>query len=225
MLLLLLVAAWQFWGWASPAGQLDAANPESMAARMPPFGGSQVILALLIAAGAYAALQFMGRSSLALWMAAVLTLAPQAPGVWAHNNLAWERFTGATTTIGDGHPEFLAGGLFVASLLGLFVLHRVIAMRTLGVLLADRRVDHPERIATLKNEGSSLTGILGLALLLALVLVGAGTVLGRSEWLTNMVPWTVVTVGGGASLLLIGFIALFLRGLMTQEGTESGPDG
>ena len=221
VLLLFLLAAWQFWGWAAPTGEFDAAAVDSLAHRMPSFGGAQVMPALLIAAGGYAALQLMGRSSLALWTVAVLTLVPQAPGVWANNNLAWEKFTGATTSIGEGHSALLAGGLFLASLLGLFVLHRVIAIRKLDRLLATRRVDDSERTTTLMNEGSSLAGIVGLALLLALVMVGGGTLLGRWEWLTTLVPWTVVTIGGGACLLLIAFIALFLRGLMTQEGDES----
>ena len=221
VLLLLLMAAWQFWGWAAPPSELEAAAHESLGSRMPSFGSSEVMIALLMAAAAYTGLQLVGRSRVALWFMAALTLLPQAPGVWAHNNLAWERFTGASISVGEGHSIAVAGALFLASLVGLFFLHRVIALRRLDQLLATRRVDDLERTATLTNEGLSLSGIAGLAVLLSIVLVSAGTLLGQWESLTSIVPWTVVTIGGGATLLLIAFIALFLRGVTGQEERES----
>ena len=41
----------------------------------------------------------------------------------------------------------------------------------------------------------------------------------------NTVPVVVggVTIGGGASLLLLGFIAVFLRGIRTQEERPPAP--
>ena len=220
VLFVLLVTAWQFGEWASNAGQPGVGD--TMAARMPTFDSSYLVVAILVAAGIYGLIQLFGKSSLALWIVVVLTIVPQIPGIWSHNKLGWERFMGVETTMGEGHSLLLAGALFVASLLGLIVLHRLIALRKLGRLLTSRRVDAAERDSTLVSEGMSLTVIVGLALLLSLLLVGAGTGLAESAWFVDKLPWAVVTIGGGASVLLIGFIALFLRGL-SEEARASGP--
>ena len=217
VLLLLLIAAWQFWMWASPTGMLAGPGAETMATRMPSFGLSHLMAGVLFVAAAYGLSQVFGKSSLALWLVAALTLLPQGPGIWAHNKLGWEKFMGMDTPVGDGNPLLVAGGLFLISLLGLVVLHRAIAMRRLGRLLERRRVDGAERDGILRSEGMVLGGIVGASLLLSVVLVVAGTGLSRAEWLTSAVPWTVVTIGGGASLLLIGFTALYLQSLSTQE--------
>ena len=224
MLLLLLIAAWQFWVWTSPPEVLTGPGAETMAAGMPAFGLSSLLAGVLFGAAAYGLLQVLGKSSLALWLVAVLALLPQGPGIWAHNKLGWEKFMGMETPVGDGNPLLVAGGLFLISLLGLVVLHRAIAMRRLGRLLERRRVDMAERDGIMRSESLVLGGILGVSLLLSVLLVAAGSGLSRAEWLTSAVPWTVVTIGGGASLLLIGFTALYLQSLRGQEERESGPE-
>lgn len=221
VLFLLLIAGWQFWGWAAAPTALGGPGADSMAAKMPSFGLSYLLIAVLFGAGVYGLFQFFGRSSLALWTTAVLVLLPQAPGIWAHNKLGWGKFMGIDILVGDGHSLLVAGGLFLISVLGLVVLHRVIAMRRLGRLLVRRRVEGEERDGVLLNEGLVLAGIVALALALSVLLVVAGAGLSRAEWLTSRVPWTVVTIGGGASLLLIGFIAFYLRGLSALEERES----
>ena len=77
--------------------------------------------------------------------------------------------------MGDGNPLPVAGGLFLVSLLGLVVLHRVIAMRKLGRLLDRRCVDGAERDGILRSEGLLLAGIVGVSLLLSVLLVVAGS--------------------------------------------------
>ena len=221
VLLLLLIAAWQFWMWASPSEILPDPGTETMATKMPSLGLSSLMAGVLFVAAAYGLLQVFGKSSLALWAVAVLVLLPQGPGIWAHNKLSWGKFMGMETPVGDGNPLLVAGGLFLVSLLGLFVLHRVIAMRELGRLLDRRRVDGVERDGILRSESFVLGGIAGISILLSVLLVVAGSGLSRAEWLTSAVPWTVVTIGGGASLLLIGFTALYLQGLSAQEEQES----
>ncbi len=221
VLLLLLFAAWQFWGWAAAPVALGVSGADSMASKMPSLGLSYLLTAVLVVAGVYGLFQFFGRSSLALWTTAVLVLLPQAPGIWAHNKLGWGKFMGLNTPVGDGHSLLVAGGLFLVGVLGLVVLHRVIAMRRLGRLLVRRRIESEERDGVLLNESLVLGGIVALALALSVLLVVAGAGLSRAEWLTSRVPWTVVTIGGGASLLLIGFIAFYLRGLSALEERES----
>ncbi len=219
VIVILFAAAWQFAGWAYTPHQPGASESDSMAARMPPFDESYLMLAILLTTGIYGAVQFIGKSSLALWTLVVVVILVQIPGIWSRNKLSWEKFMGFEKAMGDGHSLMLGGTLFVGSLLGLVVLHRLIALRKLGGLLTARRVDAPERDSILANEGLSLTMIIALALVLALLLVGAGTGIAGPAWIASNVPWAVVTIGGGASVLLIGFIALFLRSL-SEEDTQ-----
>ncbi len=216
---LLLLGAWLFHGWTSPAGQPGTLGATLISEQMPSYGTSQLTLAVLVIAGVYGLLQFLRRSRLAFWLVAVLTLLPHTPGIWDHNKLEWQRFLGIDVSFGGGHSLVLTVGLFLACLSGLVILHRIIALRRLGHLLTSQRVDGQERDGILINEGKALGGMVAVGLALALLLVTAGTAIGRSEWLSATVPWTVITIGGGASLLLLGFVALFLRGLGTSGGT------
>ena len=222
VLLLLLLAAWQFWAWAAPADPFDGPVAETVAARLPVIGSSHLIIGLLTVAAVYGLLQLLGRSGFALWLLAILVLISQLPAVWSHNRLIWEKFMGVETPMEMGHPLFMTGVMFLLSLVGLVVLHRVVALRKLGRLLVARRVDADERDMILTNETATMGGVVAVSLGVAVLLVLGGAVLGRADWFTNAVPWTVVTIGGGASLLLLGFIAVFLRGLGVQEEEPHG---
>ena len=224
LLLLLLIAAWQFWAWGAPPGEFDEPVASTLADRMPAFSTSHLLIGLLAVAGCYGVLQLLGRSAFALWMLTFLILISQMPAVWSHNRLVWERFMGVETPVGTGHFLLMAGVLFVLSLVGLVVLHRLIALRKLGRLLAARRVDGAERDMILTSEAATMGGVVAVTLVVAVLLVLGGAGLSRADWLTNAVPWTVVTIGGGASLLLLGFIAVFLRALGEQEEPEATPE-
>ncbi len=217
---LLLLAAWLLLASVSSAGQPESLWPEAWAERMPAYGSSEVMLSVFICVGLYGLLQFLGRSRLAFWLAALLALLPHAPGLWGHNQLEWQRFFGIDASFGAGHSLILTAGLFLMCLAGLIVLHRIIALRKLGLLLSTRRVEGAELDALLINEGLALAGMIASGLAVALLMVIAGVALGRSESLPGRVPWAIITIGGGASLLLIGFMALFLRGLDANAGAE-----
>ena len=226
VIFVLFAAAWQFGEWAFGPGLAGGGEPESLAERMPAFDGSYLMLAILLVAALYGLFQVFGRSGLALWTVAILVILAQMPGIWSHNKLSWGKFMGIETAMGEGHSLMLGGTLFVASLLGLVILHRLIALRKLGGVLTQRRVDASERDTILANEGLALTVIVAVALVLALLLVGAGSGIAGPAWIASNVPWAVVTIGGGASVLLIAFIALFIRSL-TEEASapESGSGG
>ena len=211
--LVLLLSAWQFYGWASPPIEANAAPPDTLATRIPSFGMFSLLLGVAAVAGLYGVLQFLRRTQTGFLMLAVTTLLPQGPGVWNHNSLEWGRFLVAGPSLGEGYPVLLSAGLFVASLVGLVVLHRVVAARKFGGLLVDMRADGSERDRVLIGEGKALVGIIGVSLAVALLLVLGGSALGRSNWLSEALPWAVLTIGGGASLLLTGFTVLFLRAL------------
>ena len=213
VVLLLLLTAWQFVGWASPVVEANAGSPDTLADRMPSFGMGWLIIGLATVGALYSVLQYLGRTQAGLLLLAAVTLLPQGPGVLAHNTLKWGGLVDLGLPLGEGHPLLLTAVLFVASLVGLVVLHRVVAMRKLGELLKGMGSNDGERKGVLISESKTLAGIVGICLAVALLLVLMGSVLGRANWLSETIPWAVLTIGGGASLLLVGFTVLFLRGL------------
>ena len=213
VLFLLLLAAWQFVGWASPTDDADAAVSGTLAARVPSFGISSVMAGVVALAGLYGALQYLGRTQSGFLLLAVATLLPQGPGIWAHNSLRWGRLVGMEPSLGEGHSLVLSAGLFVASLVGLVVLHRVVATRQLGGLLTAMGANSGERDRVLFNECRTLAGVVGASLGMALLLVIGANALGRAGWLSESLPWAVLAIGGGASVLLTAFTVIFLRGL------------
>ena len=52
-----------------------------------------------------------------------------------------------------------------------------------------------------------------VSLALASVMVMVAALVGRSETISRLVPWTVATVGVVATLLLAGFLLFLYRGL------------
>ena len=213
VVLLLLLTDWQFVGWASPPVEVNAGSPDTLAARIPYFGMGSLMFGLAFLAVLYGVLQFAGRTQAGFLLFTVAILLPQGPGVWTHNNLEWGRLVGLGFPLGEGHPLLLTAGLFVASLVGLVVLHRVLAMRKLGEMLRGMRSNDGESDGILVAESKTLAGVVCVSLIVALLLVVGGSALGRANWLSEIVPWAVLTIGGGASLLLVGFTVLLLRGL------------
>ena len=210
LVLLLLLAAWRFAAWASSPVPGEQAG---MAQWVASVGTSDLMLAAFVCAVVYALLQVVRLSSPAFWGLALVALLPHFPGIWGHNNLQWQRFAGSTPS-GDGGQSMLATlALFLLCLVGLVVLHRVIALRKLGMTLTGRRANGDERDLVLLKEGLTLAGVIAAGLAAAIVLALFGSALGRLEGLFTKLPWTLVTIGGGASLLLAACTALFLRSI------------
>ena len=219
LLCLLLLAAWPFSQWASSA----TTGAATLARSVPAYDTSDLMLGVFVCAVIYGLLQLLGRSNLAFWLAALLVLLPQAPGIWWHNSLQWQRFIGPAfqgngAQADGGQPLIITTGLFLVCLAGLAVLHRAIALRKLGRLLTLRGVDGKARDQALLNETAVLIGVIVAGLALALLLTLAGSALGRPGWLSDKTPWEIITIGGTASLLLIGFAVLYLRSIGQGRG-------
>ena len=105
--------------------------------------------------------------------------------------------------------------------MGLVVLHRVIALRKLGLTLTERRADGDERDMVLLKEGLTLAGVIVAGLAAAIVLALLGSALGQLDRVFISLPWALVTIGGGASLLLAACTAMFLRGVV-RAGENPG---
>ena len=145
-----------------------------------------------------------------------MALLPHAPGIWAHNQLDWQRFFGADASLGAGHSLFLTVSMFLLCLVGLVVLYRAISLRQLGRQLSARRVEEADRNRVIVSEALALSGMIAVGLLLAFL---AGTALAGSGSSLGRLPWAVLIIGGGATVLFAGFLVLWFRG----RGVAGGP--
>ena len=177
------------------------------------YGWTELMLGVVLCGGAYWALQLIRLRQWAFRWVAALALAAQVPGIWSQNLLDWQRFFGFGVTFNVEHPPYLVATLLLACLAGLVCLRRIDNLRQLGALLASNNVNREERNRALLNEGAALAGVVVLSLAVAAMLVAAGEIFGSTETLWDRIPLTIITLGGGACLLLVGFVGLFLRGL------------
>ena len=180
------------------------------------FGLIELILAVVALAVLYWVLQRVGRYRLAFWLIVSLCLISQFPGIWTQNLLEWKRFFGLSFTFFVDQPLYLVAAQFVFSLAGLVCLRRIFDLRRLGLLISSLNIDESERNRFILNEGLVLAGTVVVGLGIAASAVAANAALGRTDALMEGIPLAVITLGGGATLLLICFIALFRRSLNTR---------
>ena len=184
-----------------------------LAERLSDYGWTELMLGVVVCGGVYWALQLLRLRRWAFRWVAALALLAQVPGIWSHNLLDWQRFFGFGITFNVELPPYLAATLLLACLAGLVCLRRIDNLRQLGSLLASINVNREERNRALLGEGMALAGVVVVSLAVAAMLVTAGGFIDSTETLSNRIPLTIITLGGGACLLLLGFIGLFLRGL------------
>ena len=218
---LLLLSGRVFSGWVSTAESGGPFWPDGLAERVPDFGPSEIMLGILLFTGLYGLLQFRKKTIPAFLMVAWLALLPHAAGVWDQNRLDWQRFMGAQTGGDASQSVIFAAGLFLISLVGLFVLYRIISLRSLERLLTSKGVENQETTGVLIKEALAQIALMGAGLLVAVVMILVGTAIGGQEGLAEKMPWAVITIGGGATALLIGFLILFLQGLNRSNRGDS----
>lgn len=193
--------------------------------RTADYGLTHLLLGVFFCGGAYWALQIFRRNRLAFWWVAVLSLIAHVPGIWSQNILEWQRFIGFDITFNLEKSPYLAGTQLLVCLALLVALRRVSDLRQLGSLMSAINVNEDERQRVLVNEGAALAGMVFIGLAASALMLGAGAALGPMEGVPDRIPMTIITVGGGACLLLIGATALFLRGLRREDGANSSGGG
>ena len=186
------------------------------------YGLTHLLMLMFLCGGVYWALQIFRRSKLAFWWVAAVSLIAHLPGIWSQNILEWQRFIGFDITFYLEKSPYLVGTQLLASLALLVALRRISDLRQLGSLMSSINVNEDERRRVLLNEGVALAGIVVVGLAASALMVAAGAMQGTAKGLPDRVPMTIITIGGGACLLLIGATALFLRGLRREEGGASG---
>ena len=218
---LLLIASALFSGWVSSAEPDAAFWPGGLAARVPEFSSGELMLGVAVITGLYGLLLAVGRPRLGFMIVASLALASHIPVIWQHNRLDWERFLGPETPSDPAQQLLATAAFFLVSLVGMFLVHRIMALRRMERELTVRRIYPSEIGGILARESVAQVALVGLGVLVAVVLLLLGAALGGQQWLAERTPWAVISIGAAATLLLMGFIALFLRGLTTSDSSGS----
>ena len=102
-------------------------------------------------------------------------------------------------------------GLFLLSLVGLAALYRAVGLRQLDRRMVLQGIDGVDRERVALFEAVMLAGLVTAALLLTLLLVALSALLGRYDGPLASSSWSVVTIGGGATVLLALSLALWFR--------------
>ncbi len=171
------------------------------------------------AAAAYLVLRIANTGRFPFWAITALLMAAHIPDLWAHNRIDWHGFFGRYIYFSEPLPVLASAAIFLFTVAGLVALHRIIQLGAQAREMESRGVNSEERDAVIRNEAVSIAVIIVVSLALASVTVLIGAAVGRADTVSGLGPWTVVTVGIAATLLLAGFLLFLYRGL--SGGPES----
>ena len=158
----------------------------------------------------YWLLQWLRMNTLSFWMVTLAALLLQGPAVLAHNQLDWASFWGGPSSSPE-LSQITVGALFLLSLVLLVTLQRVAELRRLRGELRTLRLESGEQGNVLASEVLALVGLVGSSLVVTAVLLSTASALARMNNLLAHSPWTVLTIGAAALLMLTGSLHLWLR--------------
>ena len=185
-----------------------------------PFISLQTVILVGAALGGYILARRAGRSRRAFWLAALMIIGAHMTAVWAHNQLDWHQMFGRAAVFAESEPLVLTSSLFLVTLAGLVLLHRIMQLRELADALSARGVRDAERDSIISNELLSIVVILATALFASTWIVIVGAVVASADGLAQRMPSAVSVVGMGAVIVFAGFLALLYR---TLSGSETSP--
>ena len=154
--------------------------------------------------------QWLRMTTLSFWMVTLAVLLPQMPTVFAHNHLDWVSLLGGPTSSTE-LSQVTVGALFLMSLALLATLLRVSELRRLAGRLRTLRLDSGEQGTFIGSEILTLVGLVGFSLFVTAVLVTVAATLTRFSNLLVQSPWTVLTIGATALIMVTVFLHLWLR--------------
>ena len=211
---LLLLAGYVFWETLGLVLGLDGVWRSLIDARVPDRFDLLFILVLFVVCclpiAIYWVLQFIGMTRTSFWIVTLAALAPQIPAVLSYNQLDWPSFW-VDPLFTTGLSPIVVASLLLVSLALLVSLHRIGELRRLKARLAALRLDESDQEGAIVNELLVLGGLTGSALVLTAMLLSLGIAVAQMKDLLILSPWTVLTVGGAAILLLASMLSLWLR--------------
>ncbi len=193
-------------------GQPSFSWSEQLARFVPDQVFSELLLPVSLCLAFYWTLHLLGRAHIAFWMMALLVVLPHSAAIFSHNQIGWDQFFAFELGIPGDRSLLKDTGLFLLSLVGLVGLNRAVGLRLLDRRMHLQGIDRAERNGATLSELALLIGLVAAALLLTAVMMGLSALLGSFDGVLEGSSWTVVIIGGGASLLLASSLVLWYRG-------------
>lgn len=194
------------------AGGLRAfLRPDLIAELIPEYASREVVLAVFLSIALYWALHVLGRDHLAFWTMVLLVTLPHGMAIWGHNQIEWHQLFDFKAGVGDDRSQLRDTALFLVSLMGLVALYRAINLRRLDRQMSEQGIEAADRSRLVLNEGVMLLGLIAAGLLSAFGMIFVSSALGRFDVLPEESSWSILAVGGGASLLLAFTLVLWYR--------------
>ena len=217
---LLSLAAYVFWESMGATMGLETLWRDQLQAQGPGTWG--IYPHMLVIAGIcclpivlYWLLQWLGMTTRSFWIVTLAVLLLQGPAVLAHNQLDWASFLRGPSSSPE-LSQMTVGALFLLSLILLVTLHRIAELRRLERRLRALHLESGEKGKVIAGEILVLLGLVGFSLFVTAVLLSAAAGLARINNLLDRSPWTVLTIGAAALLMMTGFLHLWMR--TRQEG-------
>ena len=164
----------------------------------------------------YWLLQWLRMTTLSFWIVTLAVLLPQGPAVLAHNQLDWASLWRSTSSSPEV-SQITVGALFLISLVLLVTLQRVAELRRLRGGLRDLHLESGEQGKVIVSEILALIGLVASSLVLTAILLSAASALARMDYLLAHSPWTVLTIGTAALVMVTAFLHLWMRTRQQQE--------
>ena len=209
---LLALAGYVAWDTGPALGLPDSHWLRWLTGFFPGFISVQAFSLVTLLVVTYWALQALGHRQLSFWLMAGFAVLPHAVPIWGHNQLEWYELFGAQADLIGERMLARDAALFLASLAGLVVLHRIISLRDLERRMTFQGISTTDKGRVLQYEGLLLVGLLAAGLSLALLTVLVATLLGRYDAFLTGSTWAAGGIGAGASALLALTLLLWRRG-------------
>ena len=212
---LLSLAGYVFWESLGATLGLDTLWRDQLEAQEPGMWGISPFMVLIAGISClpivfYWLLQWLGMTTRSFWVVTLAVLSLQGPAVLAHNRLDWASFWRGPTSSPEW-SQITVGALFLLSLVLLVMLHRIAELRRLRGRLRTLGLERGEQRKIITSEILALAGLVGFSLFVTAMLLSAAAALARMNNLLLYPPWTVLTVGTAALLMVAGFLHLWLR--------------
>ncbi len=164
----------------------------------------------------YWLLQWLRMTTLSFWMVTLAALLLQGPAVLAHNQLDWASFWRGPSSSPE-LSQITVGALFLLSLVLLVTLQRVAELRRMRGELRTLRLESGEQGKVIASEILALVGLVASSLVVTAMLLSAASALARMDYLLAHSPWTVLTIGAAALVMVTAFLHLWMRTRQQQE--------
>lgn len=214
---LLLLSAYVLWAFLSVEGVDQPGWAGNLSEQFPDYASRELALGVILFGAVYWAIQLAGYNSVAFWYIALIVILPQAPAIGSHSQLQWLPLVGVEAALESTGSQLWQASLFLGSLVGLVTLYRIMGLRRLDRQLRSQGTDEGDRRRVVLAESFMLLGLILTGLLLGFLMVAVANVLGKLDTVLERSPWGILTIGGGATLLLVLALVSWFR---DHEGSD-----